>query len=114
VPGANYLIGLSTKPSVAMPPCRPLCERAGMHVAAVDLPAFVAGFRISSAGELGHRALNRAPATAQIVEGWLLRKAPGIVCRMRDNGVGDGSGARHAQRHLSLGLCREGTQSGGS
>ena len=36
-------------------------ERAGIDVTVVDVPAFVAGFRITSAGELGYQALNRAP-----------------------------------------------------
>src|SRR6266581_28220 len=34
-------------------------DRAGVHIAVVDVPAFLAGFSQSAAGELGHAALKR-------------------------------------------------------
>jgi len=62
-------------------------ERAGMDVAVVDLPALLADFRISSAGELRHQTFNCArkhQANRLPVGGLWLRNAPAIVCVIRD------------------------------
>ena len=34
-------------------------ERASMHVAVIDVPAFVSSFRIAASGEFGHALLKR-------------------------------------------------------
>jgi hypothetical protein len=36
-----------------------LGDRTGVHIPVIDVPAFLAGFRTSASGELGHAALKR-------------------------------------------------------
>jgi hypothetical protein len=44
-------------------------DRAGVDIAVIDVPAFLAGFGRSAAGELGHAALKRGLSRRALVSG---------------------------------------------